>query len=255
MDDSSRAVIFGRDAITYEDVRPSYPEAAVDHVSSLVDARRAVEVGAGTGKATVGMAREGLHITCLEPSGQMAAILEAKRLPGVEVVVSTFEEWQGESESVDLVFAAQSWHWVDPATGFSHASSMLRPGGAIALMWNIPLDRYGRHQEAYARHAPQLLTESDERIERRDAHDWRPDMESAGFVETDRFTHRWSEELAAERYRALYSTYSDHMMLDEPSRSSLLDGLAADVLSWGGTALVEYRTEVFTGRKPDTGRR
>lgn len=255
MDDSNRAVIFGRDAVTYEEVRPSYPEAALEHVTSLVDARRAVEVGAGTGKATVGMARDGLHIVCLEPSRQMAAVLEAKGLPGVEVVVSTFEGWPGDSESIDLVYAAQAWHWVDPGTGFAKASSVLRPGGAIALVWNIPLDRYGRHQEAYARHAPRLLAESDERIERRDAHDWRPDMESAGFVDTGRFTHRWGEELGTDRYRALYSTYSDHMMLDEPARSRLLDGLAADVDSWGGSALVEYRTEVFTARKPDTGRR
>jgi SAM-dependent methyltransferase len=253
MDESSRAVIFGRDAGTYEDVRPSYPEPVIEHARSLVDARRAVEVGAGTGKATAEMARDGLEITCLEPSRQMAAILTAKRLPGVAVVVSTFEAWPGESESTDLVYAAQSWHWVDPATGFAKALSILRPGGAIALIWNIPLDRYGRHRETYALHAPQLLVESDERIARRDAHDWRPDMEAAGFAETGRFSHRWGEDLGADRYRALYSTYSDHMMLEEPARSRLLDGLADDVDSWGGTARVEYRTEVFTARKPDTG--
>lgn len=255
MDERNRAVIFGRDALTYEEARPTYPREAFEHIEGLVDARRALEVGAGTGKATMGMAREGRHITCLEPSRQMAEVLEAKELPGVEVLVATFEEWQGDPESIDLVYAAQSWHWVDVGTGLSKALSVLRPGGAIALMWNISLDRYGRHEKTYARHAPHLLADDDERIERRDGRDWRPDMESAGFVDTARFTHPWSEELDTERYRALYSTYSDHMMLEEPSRSRLLDGLAADVDSWGGRALVEYRTEVFTARRPDTVRR
>jgi SAM-dependent methyltransferase len=251
----TRAVIFGRDAEAYDEARPRYPDAAVEHVVALVDTTRAVEVGAGTGKATAAFARGGLALTCLEPSPQMAALLDAKSLPGVTVVVTTFEDWETRPDSVDLVYAAQAWHWVDAETGFRKALSILRPGGVLALLWNIPVDRYGRHQELYARHAPHLLAERDERIKRRDDHDWCADMERAGFVEAERFTRNWSEKMTADRYRALYSTYSDHMMLEEPERSELLDGLATAVRSWGGTAEVRYRTEVFSGRKPDRERR
>lgn len=255
MVEEARAVIFGRDAETYDDSRPSYPAEAIGHVVSLVDATDALEVGAGTGKATQAIARDGLHLTCIEPSPQMAALLESKRLPGVSVEVSTFEEWNGAAESVDLIYAAQAWHWVDRDTGFDKALSLLRPGGALALLWNIPLDRYGLHPSAYARYAPHLLDERDERIKRRDEHDWSADMDEKGFVDTTRLVHRWAEEMTSERYRALYSTYSDHMMLEEPARTGLLDELAADVEGWGGTATVEYRTEVFSGRKPDPARR
>ena len=255
MSDDARAVIFGRDALAYEDARPTYPWTAIEHILGLVDASHAVEVGAGTGKATTSVAHEGLALTCLEPSPQMAEILQSKHLPGVEVVVSTFEEWEAEPESVDLIYAAQAWHWVDRETGFDKAVSVLRPGGALALIWNIPLDRYGRHEDAYRSHAPHLLAERDERIKRRDDHDWGADIAGAGFTDTNRLTHHWSEEVTADRYRALYSTYSDHMMLDEPARTDLLDRLAADVEGWGGTATVEYRTEVFSGRKPHSGQR
>lgn len=250
-----RAVIFGRDAGTYDDARPSYPQAGIDHVTSLVEASRAVEVGAGTGIATAGFARQDLALTCLEPSPEMAALLDARSLPGVEVVVSTFEDWESEADSVDLVYAAQAWHWVDAKTGFRKALAVLRPGGVLALMWNIPVDRYGNHLETYSAHAPQLLAERDERIKRRDDHDWCADMDTAGFVDTQRFTHKWSDELTADQYRALYSTYSDHMMLEETVRTRLLDALAADVATRGGTATVEYRTEVFSGRKPVQHRR
>jgi SAM-dependent methyltransferase len=253
--DESRAVIFGREADTYDEARPSYPGAVIDHIVSLVTARDALEVGAGTGKATMAMARSGLRLTCLEPSARMAAILESKQLPGVNVAVTTFEEWEGPGDSLDLIYAAQAWHWVDREIGFPKALSALRPGGGLALMWNIPVDRYGRHPEVYARHAPHLFAERDERIKRRDDRDWCADMDEAGFVETQRFTHMWSEDLTADRYRALYSTYSDHMMLEEPARTHLLDGLARDVESWGGVATVEYRTEVFSGLKPDTEQR
>jgi SAM-dependent methyltransferase len=255
MNEEGRAVIFGRDAGTYDEARPTYPREAFNYVASLVDARTAVEVGAGTGKATADFARDDLHLICLEPSPEMAAILDSRRLPGVVVVVSTFEEWSGPLDSVDLILSAQAWHWVDEAIGFSKALSILRPGRAIALMWNIPVDRYGPHEELYARHAPHLLAERDERIQRRDDHDWCADMEAAGFEATDRFTHTWSEVLSADRYRALYSTYSDHMMLEQPVRSAILEGLAAAVERQGGSMAVDYRTEVFTGRKPGTVRR
>jgi len=252
--EESRAVIFGRDAEAYDGARPSYPQVAVEHVMGLVAAGDAVEVGAGTGKATASFAREGLALTCLEPSPQMAAILESRNLPGVTALVTTFEEWPGRSDSVDLVYAAQAWHWVDRETGFDKALSVLRPGGVLALLWNVPVDRYGRHQELYARYAPHLLAERDERVRRRDDNDWSADMDRAGFVETARFTHHWSEELTAVQYRALYSTYSDHMLLEEPARARLLDGLAAYVEDCGGTVEVGYRTEVFTGEKPDPRR-
>lgn len=253
MTDPRRAVIFGRDASTYEAARPTYPAAAVAHIIGLVDASEALEVGAGTGKATGAMASPGLRLTCLEPSPQMAQLLRGKGLPGVDVVESTFEDWDGEPSSVDLIYAAQAWHWVDAETGLSKAISLIRPGGAIALMWNIPEDRYTRHEEAYRAYAPRLLDENDERIERRDGHDWSEDMARVGFVETNRFTHRWSAQLTSAEYRALYSTYSDHMLLDEPRRSELLDALAADVEGWGGVADVDYRTEVFSGERPVTG--
>lgn len=252
MGDDSRAVVFGRDAAAYEAARPSYPESVIRQIESLVPAREAVEVGAGTGKATALLARDGLRLTCVEPSREMAAVLKARNLPGVDVVVSTFEEWRGIPSSIDLLFAAQAWHWVDSETSLAKTMSLLRPGGAIALFWNIPVDRCGGHEETYRRHAPHLLTDPDERIKRRDDHDWDVDMRRAGFVDVGRVTHRWSETLTAEQYRARYATYSDHIMLDEPTRSRLLDALEADVKGWGGTADLEYRCEVFTARKPVT---
>lgn len=255
MPEETRAIIFGRDAGTYDEARPAYPPESVRHVAGLVSARDALEVGSGTGKATAAFARDDLDLTCLEPSPQMAAVLESRSLPGVVVVVRTFEEWEGRPDSMDLIYAAQAWHWVDREAGFAKALEVLRPGGALALMWNIPVDRYGRHRELYARHAPRLLAERDERIKRRDDHDWCADMEEAGFWATERSTHPWSEEMTADRYRALYSTYSDHMMLGEPARTAILDGLAADVEGRGGRVTVDYRTEVFSGRKPGPERR
>ena len=248
MTDPARAVVFGDDANAYETSRPSYPREAVDRVAGLIDASVAVEIGAGTGKATVDIARPGLRLICLEPSHGMAVVLGGKELPGVEVVVTTFEKWPGAGVPVDLIYAAQSWHWVDPAAGYERAKSLLRPGGYLALMWNIPADRYTDFRDTYERHAPHLLAENDERIERRDSHDWRVDMAEAGFVDLDLFAHEWDAELSAAEFRSLYSTYSDHMLLPEPARTTLLDDLERAVTDRGGSVVLHYRTVVFSGR-------
>ncbi len=248
MTDHARAVIFGRDADKYEAFRPDYPPEAIAHVLSLTDPRRAVEIGAGTGKATADIARKGRTLICVEPSAQMAEVLAGKRLPGVEVVVATFEDWEGPPDPVDLVYAAQAWHWVDRTTAYEKARSLLRPGGALALMWNIPISRYGLFEEVYTQHAPELLVCHDERIKRRDSSTWLDEMSRTGFTAVSRFTHLWSTQLTGSEVKALYSTYSDHMVLPEPARSRLLSGLETAVEKMGGLIALEYRTEVFSGR-------
>jgi SAM-dependent methyltransferase len=178
----------------------------------------------------------------------MAGVLIAKGLPGVEVVVSTLEDWRAEADSTDLVFAAQSWHWVDRASAYDKALSALRPGGALALMWNIPLDRYASFEEVYARHAPGLLEERDQRIQRRDSHRWDDDMRDAGFQDVGVFTQVWSIEMSPGDYCSLHATYSDHMMLAPAVRSSLLEDLEQTARDRGEPVTVSYRTDVFSGR-------
>lgn len=255
MSPSSRPLVFGDDAAAYDRARPDYPGPAIDHLLGLVETKRVVEVGAGTGKATVAVARPGLELICIEPSGPMADILEGKDLPGVLVARSGFEEWEPDPGWADLLFAAQAWHWVDETTAYDKVRSALRPDGALALLWNLPQHRYDEFADVYRRHAPQILEERDERIRRRDHHDWLVDMGAAGFADLDRHSWQWTMEMTASEYRELYSTYSDHMLLPDTVRHALLDDLEAAVAERGGTVVQEYTTDVFSGRNRVTARR
>lgn len=240
-----RALIFGDAAATYDAARPDYPIEAIDHVLGLTGVRRALEVGAGTGKATARFARPGLGITCLEPSPAMAAVLIGRGLPAVDVEVVAFEEWNGSGSSVDLVYAAQSWHWLEHSTAYERANRLLRKGGALALIWNVEQDRYARFAAVYRVHGPEILEESAGSKDQ----SWLAHLEAAGFREPHVFTHRWAIEHTASSYRRLLSTYSDHMMIPEPRRSRLLDELESAVTNVGGSVTVEYETRVFAGLK------
>lgn len=247
MSDARRAVIFGRNAAAYDRVRPAYPGVAIDHLLNLTEVSVAVEIGAGTGKATAGLARPGIDIICLEPDKAMADVLATRSLPGVEVVTTPFEDWSGPTSVVDLVVAAQAWHWLDHSTAYERCHAMLRPGGALALMWNIPKDRYGEFEDVYAELAPEILTESDQRIMLRDSDRWGDDLAASDFRDPGLFTHDWEETLSAADLRLLYATYSDHMMLPGPRRARLLDALEATVVERGGAMTLRYQTRVYTG--------
>ena len=243
-----RAVIFGRDAGAYDTFRPTYPVEVISHVHGLVPANSALEVGAGTGIATELMVRPGLSVVCIEPSEEMASVLRARRLSGVEVDVGTFEDWRGASDSFDLIYAAQSWHWVQGSVGYEKARRLLKPGGILALWWNLSLVRYEPFADVYRQYAPQILEEQDQRIRRRDNPPWLGELADRGFSDLDRFEYKWERNLSASGLRALYSTYSDHHVLPEATRDVVLDAVEAKVVAMGGSMTIPYSTEVFSGR-------
>jgi SAM-dependent methyltransferase len=147
------AKAFGPIADEYDRGRPGYPATLLDDVLALpagLPETRVLEVGAGTGQATAGLARDGVAVHCLEPSRRMAALLRERCAgrPGVEVTVTTFERWRPKRRYALLV-AAQSWHLVDPEVRLVKAAAVLRPGGAIAVWWHQvpqPADRQTQHE-------------------------------------------------------------------------------------------------------------
>ncbi len=152
-----RAQSFGSAAEAYERYRLGYPDQLVDEVlqyaGGSVDA--ALEVGAGTGKATRVFAGRGVEVTALEPDLEMARVLArtTRGLP-VQVVVGTFEAFPTDRR-FDLLYAAAAWHWTDPATRWGRVVELLSPGGVLALFG-------GRH----APRDPELAARVEE-IERR----------------------------------------------------------------------------------------
>ena len=118
----------------YDRARPDYPQRLFDDLFALTGVGpgdRVLEVGCATGKATRSLVARGLRVTCVELGPRLAA--KARSL-GVEVVEGAFEAWQPPPGTrFELVAAATSWHWIDPAVKYRRASELLRPGGHLAF--------------------------------------------------------------------------------------------------------------------------
>ncbi|HEX9033438.1 MAG TPA: class I SAM-dependent methyltransferase [Streptosporangiaceae bacterium] len=129
----SRALSFGVMAQAYERFRPGYPGELFDLVMTYAGqpVRTALEIGAGTGKATRLFAERGVTVTATEPDGAMLAEL-LKHVPAnVKVVQAAFEDLRT-GESYGLVYAAAALHWTNPQGRWPRMAALLEPGGVFA---------------------------------------------------------------------------------------------------------------------------
>lgn len=122
-------------AQAYDRGRPSYPAEAVAWLLDG-DAKIVLELGAGTGKLTREMVDQGHAVFATEKDPAMLAILQ-ERVPEVSAKVAGAEEIPANDRSVDVVIAAQAFHWFDHERALPEIARVLKPGGHVALVWNF----------------------------------------------------------------------------------------------------------------------
>lgn len=128
----------------YEEIRPSYPEQLIQDVILKTQIRpedRLLEIGAGTGKATVQFAEKGYSIHAIELGQDMADIFRQKcsEYPGVTIDVGPFEEWiDQKNRKYDMIYSAQAFDWLDKDTKYRKCHALLKDHGFLALFWYRP---------------------------------------------------------------------------------------------------------------------
>jgi SAM-dependent methyltransferase len=130
---SSRALSFGTVAAAYERFRPDYPDELFGLVAAYAERRlqTALEIGAGTGKATRLFAGHGVEVTATEPDAAMLAELRRIALPNVTCIHAAFEDLTP-GRTYGLVYAAAALHWTRPERRWSRVAALLEPAGVFA---------------------------------------------------------------------------------------------------------------------------
>jgi SAM-dependent methyltransferase len=129
---------FGRRSDAYERWRPGYPQAVVDLLverAGLGEGRWVADLAAGTGKLTRQLMATGARCVAVEPSADMRRACR-QVVDGALVAAGRAEAVPLASGSVDLVTAAQAFHWFDAEEALAEMDRVLRPGGLVALIWN-----------------------------------------------------------------------------------------------------------------------
>jgi SAM-dependent methyltransferase len=124
--------------LLYDAARPDYPEAAIRYFVSVFDlgiTSRALDLGAGTGIFTRQMRPYVGTMTAVDPSASMREIFERV---DTDVVVLDGSDVQIplQNKCVDVVFAAQAFHWFDESRSLEEIHRVLVDRGGLGLIWN-----------------------------------------------------------------------------------------------------------------------
>jgi SAM-dependent methyltransferase len=120
----------------YERGRPGWPPEAAK-LPGVPPTATVLDLGAGTGKLTRLLVSEFRHVVAVEPAEGMRRLLVAL-CPDAEVLSGSAQEIPLADESVDAVFAAEAFHWFYDERALAEIARVLRPHGALVLMWNLP---------------------------------------------------------------------------------------------------------------------
>jgi len=217
----------------YHRARPKYPEELINHlvqVTGLHEGDHLLEIGCGSGKATLPLAQRGFRITCVELGSRLASAARQNlsEFPGVEVITGDFEEWPlPRIRRFDLVFAATAWHWIDPEVRYTKAWEALRPGGYLGL-WGathvFPVDGdpfFVEVQEVYEDvgegSAPGNAWPRPGELEGQ-----RAEIDNTGLFEVVEVRHfDWETSYSTQEYIDLLNTFSGHIAMERWKRDRL----------------------------------
>jgi SAM-dependent methyltransferase len=239
--DLRRGALFDASALDYDRYRPGYPAEAIGTVvslSGLKSSSRLLEIGCGTGKATVHFASRGFMIECVDPGQRLIALARhnCRRWPNVTFRNGSFESVHLEAQHYDLVYSAQAFHWVDPRIRLPKTAALLPANGSLALLYNYP----GKAKDGVLRLLNEAIEEeSDGRLE---AWDYaaeltalKREIRACGlFRGIKLLRYRWTNRYSAEGYTGLFRTYSDFLSLSRRTQERVLHRIRMMIRANGG---------------------
>jgi len=253
--DRSKRFTFENVADLYDESCVNYPDELAEDIvsySGIPPGGRILEIGCGTGNATVLFGKRGFRILGLE-LGQRLAVLAAKNCrfyPWVEIRNQAFEDWELEENTFDLLIAADSFHWIPPEIGYPLAAKTLKDKGSAAFFWSVPVDP----QTDWSREIDslyQMLTPDFPHPDRRFTTRWMREVIIENFKASKCFDvptikqYSWSEKITAEKYIKRLKTFSMHDDVDQKIRDKLYASIFEVIQSYGGKVMKPQSVMLF----------
>lgn len=250
-------------AASYDKFRPGYvPELykmIFDYIA-LDKSSKLVEVGIGSGQATIPFLNLGCDITAVEPGEYLSCLCKdkLKEYDTFHVITDKFENVEFENDTYDLVYSATAFHWVPEEIGYSKVFSMLRSGGVFARFANNPYrdkkrtelskeidELYDKYYYTFHNKKKTELKEfTIEQAEKR-----AKIAEKYGFTDIQYALFSRIRNFTAKEYAGLLGTYSDHIAIEESIRTEFFGKIEEAIEKHGGTIDIYDTMDLELARK------
>ncbi len=250
---------FDESADYYDQYRPGYPEELIDCIlekTQLQPGSELLEIGAGSGKATLPFVDRGFNLHCIEPGANLAAAGMEKFSPTkrVQYTLSRFEEWEAPKEKFDFAFSAQSFHWVPKPKGFELCAHTLKPGGYLGLYWNMyltqssPVDlemmNFFQKNNLWV-----IYLQNEEEAEKgidRNIHE----IKESGYFNPPRvYRFPWSQNYTAEEYLGFIKTGNGYLSLTQEIKERVDKEILGIINQHGGKVIRPYLCVLYLAQK------
>ena len=244
---------FGSDPARYDRSRPRYPDAIVDAIVAASPGLQVLDVGCGTGIAARQFQAAGCRVLGVDVDARMAAFA---RRQGLDVDVAAFEAWDPSGRAFDAVVSGQTWHWIDPVAGAAKAAAVLRPGGRLALFWNV-FEPAPEVAEAFADVYRRLMPES------LSARPWMrgssgysalcaraADGMSKPFGEPEQWRFEWERSYTRDEWLDQLPTSGDASQFPPGKLAEVTAGIGDAIDRLGGSFTMGYAAVVVTAALP-----
>lgn len=249
---------FNEDAMNYEKWRPNYCEELFHDImeySKIDSHKKALEIGIGTGQATLPFLKTGCDLRAIELGENLAEFSKNKfkDYKNFNILNVPFEDFKGDENTFDLIYSATAFHWIDENIGYPKAFKLLKPGGTLALFWNKPF--IGRKddllhkkiQNIYEKYKPSKAKP----IEKDKEHykELLEKLKKYGFKDVELKLYHKTRTFNACDYISLLNTYSDHRTMNLAIRAKFEEEIKEAILEHNNLLRVYDTMELYLARK------
>lgn len=240
----------------YDKWRPTYPKELYDNIFDVIEINplsNVLEIGIGTGQATLPILETGCSLTAIELGDQLAEYSKEKFKKYEKFIVKNmaFQDFECPSSSFNLIFSATAFHWIPEEIGYTKVFNILKRGGVFARFANNPYKDKEIHiafEKIYAKYMPGSLV--DDEYNEENAKNRADIACKYGFTDTSYKLYRRTRTFTADEYTMLLGTYSDHIAIEKTTRKKFFDEIRQAIYDNGGIITLYDTIDLQIARKP-----
>lgn len=238
----------------FDRYRPRYSaelfEALIEF-AEIGPGKSVLELGPGTGQATDPVLRTGCDYHAIELGGNLFEMMNRKygAYPNFHIVNDDFITHDFGNRKFDMIYSAATIQWIPEEIAFSKTFALLKPGGTLAMMltkgdYRTPNEElYQKIQKVYSAYFKPETEYKHGAFRYTNAVDY-------GYTDFEKREFHGKREFTAEEYAAFCGTHCDHIVIPEPYKSKLLDGLRETVREAGNKIVFHDTFVLYLAKKP-----